>query len=159
MARRPTTWVDTIMSRALVNGGQQTQSLILEMSAGDKRQATVIRTIIQLSLHSSTVAGAWGVQRVDIGMGLASQESFTAGVVPDPNVATDKPIKGWMWRTSVLVSQNGIGTPITVPIVADVRGARKIEQGELYMVANSISVDGTTFTCSWDGLVRVLIKI
>jgi len=159
MARRITTWEDTILARDITSGFQQVNSLILGMADGAKQQATVIRTIIEFSLYSTSVAGAWGVQRVDLAIGMSAQEAFAASVLPDPNTATEKPARGWLWRTSVSISQNGIGTDIVHRIRADIRGARKLENGELYVIAHSTARAGTTFTVRWDGLVRCLFKL
>jgi len=159
MARRPTTWEDTIIARDLPSGTQQLNGLVLGLSAQDQRQATVIRTIISLWLHSTTVAGAWGAQRIDLAIGMISLDAFTAGESPDPNVAQERPPRGWLWRTSVMVSQNGTGTDIVVPVMADIRGARKLENSAFYIVGNSTARSGTPFTTRWDGLIRCLLKL
>ena len=159
MPARPTTWVDTILSRSIPAGSQQTQSLILEMSAGDKRQSTAIRIIIDMWMSSESVAGAWGVQRLTCAIGVASQEAFLAGTLPDPNIAIERPARGWMWRGSPMVAQNGAGSPVLYHVMADLRAARKIENGELYMIFNADTINGTSFTTRLDGLIRVLMKL
>jgi len=134
-------------------------SLITEMSSGDRRQSTIIRIILSIALNSTTVAGAWGTQRVDLAIGMASQEAFTAETLPDPVISTDKPSRGWMYRTSKMVSQNVSGGQILFPIEVDLRAARKIEQGILYMIWDNSAVEGTSFTVRLSGLIRVLVKL
>lgn len=159
MVARPTDWLDTLVALDPVSGAQANQSLMGAVTNVEARRYTVIRTLIRLELSSSTVAGAWGRQLVDIGIGIASVESFDAGVLPDPEVANDKPARGWLYRNSIVVTQNGIGTPINVTVVADVRGARKIDRGELFIVATNSAFGGTSFTTAIRGVVRSLMKL
>ena len=159
MLGRPTDWMDSIISLGVANNNQNNEGLSTALVPADSARATVIRTIVSLDIHSQTVAGAWGTQIVHLGIGIASQESFTAGVLPDADVSTDRPIRGWMWRTSLVVSQNGVGSQVVFPVRADIRGARKIETGEVYLKIHNTSSYGTSFLIECDGLIRMLIKI
>ena len=123
------------------------------------RGMTLIRTIISVSAFSTTVAGAWGVQTVDIGIGVASQEAFAALVLPDPSSPVDKPPRGWIWKTNRIVSQNGAGGQVAYFIEADIRGARKVENGEVYVIVDNNFVTGTSFTVTLRGLIRTLYKL
>jgi len=156
---RSTDWVDTVIGTLVASGAQNLQTLITGLTPADMRGATLIRTLIMLSLSSNTVAGAWGVQRLDLGIGIASQEAFAAGAVPDPQVSGDKPPRGWVYRASHGVAQNGVGTPVVSSLSADIRGARKIENGELYLVIDNVGVQGTAMGVNVQGLVRCLIKL
>ena len=157
---RPTDWVDTIIAPSAFASGLQTNaSLVADLTAADLRGTTVVRTLVRLGLASSTVAGAWGVNRIDLAIGICSREAFAAGVFPDPNVGSEKPPRGWLWRTSVLASQNGSGGPIVTDVIADIRGGRKIENGVVYLVVNNSNFVGTTFSILVQGLVRLLIKL
>ena len=80
---RQTHWVDSVMSRSVVSGGQD-QVSILQGDESLYRGATVIRTMVMLDCFSQTVAGAWGVTRLDYGIGIASREAQLAGALPDP---------------------------------------------------------------------------
>ena len=157
---RPTDWIDTIIAfSALAGGSEGSQSLMTGVAPVNMRGMTLIRTILRLGLFSTTVAGAWGVQGMHMAIGVASQEAFAAGILPDPDVATDKPPRGWVWRSSVVVTQSGATGPITQTIEADIRGARKIENGELYIIARNADLGGTTFTVLVSGIVRTLYKL
>ena len=157
--RRPTDWMDTLVDVGVAVNSQAIVGLSTALVPADSARATVIRTILQLNMHSNTVAGAFGIQMIDMAIGIASQEAFLASVLPDPNVSTDKPARGWLWRTRQVVTQNGAEAPIGRDIEADIRGARKIENGELYLIINSTGLVGTNFTTAVTGLVRTLIKI
>ena len=156
---RQTDWVDTRVVLSPSSGGTETDGLMTGVLPVDMRGMTLIRTIVTLSAYSQTSAGAWGVQQIDIGIGVASQEAFAANVLPDPAISTDKPPRGWVYRTSRLVSQNGVGTAILFDLMADIRGARKIENGELYIIADNTFRNGTSFGVNIIGLVRTLYKL
>jgi len=156
---RKTDWVDTIIDLTPAPGGQDSVTLLTGLTANDMRGATLIRTILRLAYGSTTVAGAWGTSRIDIAIGIISTEAFSAGAFPDPNTAGDRPPRGWLWRTTLIASQNGIGTTIVAPIEVDIRGARKIEAGNLFMIAQNTSLLGTAFTASVGGMCRVLYKL
>ncbi len=159
MPARPTDWLDTRLGMTVTSGGQQNQSLMGAVTNIEARRYTCIRMFVRIECHSNSVAGAYGVQQLDIGIGITSVEAFNAGVLPDPNVDNDKPAKGWMYRTKLLVGQNGVGVNPIYSVMADVRAARKIERGELFIVVNSGSTVGTTFTMTVSGLIRCLMKL
>ena len=156
---RMTDWVDTIVGLTVTSGGQDQDSLMTGLAPLNLRGTTLIRTIISLGLSSQTVAGAYGTQRLDMAIGIASQEAFAATVLSDPVTPGDKPPRGWVWRHSMVVSQNGIGTNIVFPVIADIRGARKIENGEVFIIVNSTPLVGTSFPTFVNGLVRILMKL
>ena len=157
---RATDWVDTRLNLEVPTDNQTIGSLVTGLAPLNLRGMTVIRTIIHIGMFSNSVAGAWGVQIVDLAIGIASQDAFAAGVVPDPKAAADKPPRGWMWRTEAVVSQNGTGTPVVTYIDADIRGARKVENGEVYLVVdNTGSGQGTTFQVNVRGIIRQLYKL
>ena len=152
-------WIDTRVGLNIVDGAQGVTAIDGGSTQVVQRGTTIIRTIITLHVMSSTVAGAWGAHVVDLAIGITDREAFTAGVVPDPDSAVDKPARGWMWRTQMLVSQNGVSTPIVTTMHADVRGARKIDLGRAYLVVNSNLSAGTAFAVDIRGLIRTLVKL
>ena len=157
---RPTDWQDTILNLPATSGNSNSLALDGVLTAVDLRGTTLIRTIIRLNVQSATVAGAWGTQRLDLGIGIVSREAFTAGALPDPATAGDKPPRGWIWRDSIVVSQNGAqGNPVAVRIEADIRGARKVENGRLFLIGDNTPILGTTFSTQLTGLVRILMKL
>jgi len=159
MVTRQVDWQDTQISLEIASGAQGNTRVDGSVTDVVARRLTAIRTIISMDVFSTSVAGAWGVQECAIGIGVISREAFAAGVLPDPVEATDKPTRGWLWRTTRAVSQNGIGTPIIVHIEGDFRGARKLDAGILLLICNNTVLDGTAFTFRLRGLVRTLFKI
>ncbi len=157
---RATDWVDTVLAPASVPTGLSTNvRLDGALSQADLRGATLIRTIVSMSLSTGTVSGAWGLQMAHIGVAITGQEAFAAGVFPDPQTSADKPPRGWIYRNSAPVHQNGVGVPISTWLQADIRGARKIEAGVLYLIVDNVTVNGTSFSLVIRGLIRCLIKL
>ena len=95
MARR-TTWRDTLINNSITSSG----ATVVEYNAGatqdENRGSTLTRTIVELALWSTSVAAAWGVQMVDIGLGLIEADALAAGAVPDPADDRDEPARGWI---------------------------------------------------------------
>ena len=158
MPVRQTDWVDTVLSLTVVSGASQEVSLLSGVAPVNMRGTTAIRTIIELSMHSATVAGAWGTQELNMAIGIASQEAFAAGVLPDPSTPADRPPRGWMWRSNRVISQNGVGSQVVWSLAADIRAARKIENGEVYLIVDNTAILGTAFSVRVDGLIRLLVK-
>ncbi len=155
MARR-TTWVTTRSVLNVNNAAQGLLTLATGRSTTDSRNATIIRTIGHLWYASLTVAGAWGRQIVDLGIGIASQEAFAAGTVPDPNTSGDQPTRGWMYRDTVMVEQNGVGSKIHTESTFDIRSARRLDEGEPYIVFDNVTTGGTVFNVQITVFVRQL---
>jgi len=114
--------------------------------------------IYDLQLMSTTVAGAWGTQALDLGVGLASVEAFDGGVLPDPN-ASEFPVGGWMYRTRCVATQNGIGAYVTTPCRGDLRSGRKLDTGIVFMTAFNTPMDGTPFSVRVTGIWRSLLLL
>ncbi len=156
---RPTDWVDTVLNTSVASGSQGVQSIMTGLTPADLRGCTLIRTLISLQAHSTAVAGAWGIQQLHVGIGIGSQDAVALSAVPDPAISSEKPARGWIYRTTKGVTQNGVGTRIMTEWTADVRGARKVENGEIYIVFDNTVVRGTAFTVGLAGLIRLLIKL
>ncbi len=156
MARR-TTWVTTnLAGNTVPSGGQFLISLATNRSVTDSRSVTIVRTLVHLQFASLTGAGAYAIQSVHWGIGIASQEAFAAGVVPDPNTPGDQPTRGWLARGAILTAQNGVGGQVVYGDQVDIRSARKLDEGEPYLVINSNAETATTYLTLIGGHVRQL---
>ena len=115
---------------------------------------TVVRTIVSLSMVPPFAASDGNMQS-DIGIGVVSQEGFVSSVVPDPNVALDRPPRGWVYRDHrVVVGAASMVTYTALYVMADIRGARKVDNGELVFIQTADDLDGTTFSVRTVGLIR-----
>ena len=98
MARRAL-WTDTRVSEAIVNAGQARVSLMSDLDSRDSEGMTAVRTILELSV-TPPPAVSDGYMRLDLGVGVVSQEAFLAGIVPDPDVVLDRPPRGWLYEVT-----------------------------------------------------------
>ena len=155
---RETFWVDNPISFGMTSGGRITVSLFTGTPPINTRRATIVRFILRLSAYSESVAGAWGINLIDLGIGVVSQEAFNAGAIPDPD-ADERPARGWMWKDRLVATQNGVGTPIVVSTWADLHSGRKIYDGELFLIGVNTASLGTTASYRVSGIVRVLLLL
>ena len=158
MARKAD-WQDTLVNLTVASGAQSVSSLMAGLTASDSRGLTVTRTIVSLTLLPP-VAVSDGYQGAFVGIGVTSQEAFAASIVPDPNNAFDRPPRGWLFRAARTV----IGAAALVPyspqmIEVDIRGKRKLDNGELFLAVNNDAVGGTPFSLTVRGFVRVVFLL
>jgi len=151
MARK-TFWVDNPVDLGIVSAAQQSQSLFTGTPPINTRQTTVVRIIIDLKIFSTTVAGAHGVNFINLGIGMASQEAFNAGIFPDPE--SDE-----LYKTRCVAFQNGVGTNPLITCYKDIRSGRKVYDGELFLVATNTNRMGTTASYVLGGEIRVLVML
>ncbi len=153
-------WVDTNVNFAVASGGSGEISLMTGVSATDTRlaQMTLLRTIIGLDVGHSVHDSGEGSQRVALGIGVASQEAFAAATLPDPEVATDFPTRGWVWRAEYRIFGFAADQPtiFTRRIDLDIRAMRKLENGEAFMNARNQPEEGATGSVKILGYIRQL---
>ena len=156
-------WIDTIFNEDIAVAGQSLVSLMTGISSTQSRfdRMTLLRTIIGLDVARTTHDSGEGSERVSMGIGIASQESFAAGTVPDPETNTDFPIRGWIWRAQYRVFGFAADDPtiFTRRIDLDLRSMRKLDNGECYLVSANVALEGTSSTNKVMGLVRQLWKV
>ena len=153
---RSTFWIDNLIGLTVSSGSQNSVSLMTGTPPIDARRATITRIVVDLGIFSTTVAGAFGVNLIDFGFGVTSQEAFNAGIFADPN-ADERSTRGWMYRNRCVVWQNGVGTQIVTGCHADLRTGRKLYDGEPFLVANNLAIVGTTASYQIAGIVRMLL--
>ena len=102
--------------------------------------------------------GPEGVQQLSLGFGVASQDAFLAGALPDPSVEGDEPARGWLYRNQC-VAVSALSGIYVQKCMGDFRGMRKVDNGELYLKIDSTALLGTAFTTRIDGIVRCLFLL
>ena len=156
----PRVWLDTLFDSDVASGAQSITSLVLDWDRTELRstQMTLLRTIVGLDLGYTVHDAGEGSQAISIGIGITSLEAFTAGVIPDPNVAIEYPVRGWIWRYKCRVFGFAADQPavFTRRIDIDLRAMRKLENGVCYMTVNNDPVEGVASAIRRVGLVRQL---
>ena len=115
---------------------------------------TVVRTIVSLSFVPPTAVSDGQVD-IFAGIGVVSQEGFVSSVVPDADIQGDRPPRGWLYRDMrIVIGAASMVTVVAQRMAADVRGSRKVDNGELILVLDAVNVDGTTFGVLTEGIIR-----
>ena len=159
MVRR-TRWIDNLFNFTVNAGGEVVQSLTVALTEVETQEMTVIRMIMCYAMQSDDPGSVNGIQLCDVGVGITSQDAFTAGAIADPNVQADFPMVGWLYRCRHLVMDSIDSRDIQpLQIEKDIRSMRKLARGELYFVAENNLGRGTADAIRVSGLIRVLVKL
>ena len=156
----PTLWIDTIIDEDVPSVGQNRVSLMTGVSSVQTRfdRMTLTRTIVGIDIAYTVHDSGEGSQQMSLGIGVASQEAFAAGTLPDPNSATDFPTRGWVWRAMYRVYGFAADQPavFNARVDKDVKAQRKLENGEAYIVINNDPIEGVAGVVRVIGLIRQL---
>ena len=157
---RRTIWVDKLLNVTNISGGGgENEDLLSNIPQADRDGMTLLRTIVRLQFTPAVVSAVSGLQTCDYGIGLAREEAFSAGALPDIETQEDHPTRGWLVRSRTLVQDE---TTISVRDFGenkhDIRAMRKIEADTtLFLQFNNNNVEGTAFTTRMTGLIRLLL--
>ena len=158
-----TLWIDTLLDEQVASGGLDLTSLMTGVTEIDTRMAglTLLRTIIGLHVAHLIHDSGEGSQRVNLGIGVASQPAFALGTsgVPDPSAnGAAGPPRGWVWRASYVTYGFAADQAAVFDnrVDRDIRSRRKLDNGECYMIISNAADQGSTGTIAVIGLVRQL---
>ncbi len=156
----PTIWIDSDFNFDVASGAQVVTSLMTGVSSTQSRfdRMTLMRTIIGLDLAYTVHDSGEGSQQLALGIAMTSQESFAAGTVPEPTIATEYPARGWIWKAFYRVYGFAADQPAVynARVDMDLRGRRKLENGEAYLVVNNTVIEGVASATRIHGLIRQL---
>ncbi len=154
-----TLWIDTVLLNDIAAAGQDVRSLMTGVSSGETRLAgmTLLRTIIRVDIGAVVHDQGEGDCIVHLGIGVTDQEAIAASVVPDPETASDFPVRGWVWRANYRVQSFAADQPVVHirEIDKDIRARRKLDNGESFMVTTNVAGSGTP-SMRVSGLIRQL---
>ncbi len=153
-------WIDMLINTSVSNTGAAVISMLGVLSPEETQEMTVERMLLCYSMLPSTPGANNGAMFLDLGIGVTSKEAFAAGVVADPNTATDFPMAGYLYRCrhGIIDSIDSKDGPV-VEINKDVRAKRKIARGELYVNIVNNSWFATTFSVRICGIFRTLVLL
>ncbi len=153
----PRLWVDKAATMILATGGEA--DITLSSAIADARflQATLLRTIIGINIGTTVHDAGEGSQLVSIGIGIANS-IVTTSDLPDPEIDTDYPTRGWVWRARYRVFGFAADQPavFTQRVDLDIRSMRKLENGKSFMIGRNEAIEGTTNAITIHGLIRQL---
>ena len=87
--RRAVEWFDNIINETLTSSDQQIEDLTDQMADSEKKGATIVRLIIDITCVLTT-AGTGGLIRLAIGM--VDNDALAAGAVPEADDEADIPL-------------------------------------------------------------------
>ncbi len=157
-------WVDLFFTGVGIAAGAAIVPLDILFDMRDEVNKTVARLILDITvMHSNLSTNEEASTRLNIGIGVATQEGFDggAGTVPSPNVSTEFPIHGWLWRAQYGCYWSnsatfGIELALFPRIAMDLRASRKVDKGVLYLAATNTLIQ-TGFALELTGSVRALM--
>ena len=157
MARTPF-WEDTLVNFDIASGAQGITNLLVNLNRDERRGLTMIRTLFRIDLLPSIPDAAFGEQALCLGMGVSSEEAFSASALPDPNVAGDRPARGWLIRDVYVVKDHTAedGSSPIRRVEFDVKSKRKVDSGQLFVNWTNDPIRGTAFNVRVHGLIRCL---
>ena len=158
---RNRSWADQRLSVVLTAGtGGLTFNLLENGVLGDT--LTVVRIIGTIEIGINAISEIEYAQLIDIGIGVASVEAFAAAGVslPSPLIDTEFPPRGWLyvstkecWQFKAVNNEQQRANAI---FNFDVRAARKIDKGRLFIRLINSDLEGASFTVRVVGRVRTL---
>jgi len=153
----PSIWIDTLLDHDIVSGGQ----VVTDLTVGgtpdiDQRNMTLVRTLVCMDIVPATVNVSSGHQVVDYAIGAGSKEAVSVGIVPDPETATDRPPRGWVYRCRRILVTETLQEKEFIHDEKDLRSKRKLDNGQLYMVMTNTAKEGSAFNISVVGIIRML---
>ncbi len=156
-------WGDTNISIVLAPGIEQQIDLNLAGPVGDT--LTVVRIIGRLhAFPNDQSAQVTGAMKADYAIGVSAAPAFALGVTatPDVRLPAEVPPRGWLFKGQLLtMKDHSSGTTNEHTHVDmdkwDVRAARKLDRGIVYVKFNAnTSNGGTTFDVRLTGTIRTL---
>ena len=161
-AKRGTSWYDTnINGSAGAGGGSSSPQALFptDVLARDIPGITVIRTLVDLSIHPTVPVSVFGGQNVRLGVGMVTADAFLAAALPDLNSVSEEPIRGWIFKNArhAFQSENSFQFG---SLHLDIHSQRKVDlDTEIYFQFQNEDMTGTAFSVEVTGLIRMLVKL
>jgi hypothetical protein len=156
----PRIWIDTVLNVAVATSATVLTSLMTGVSATQTRfdQMTLLRTIVGIDIARTVHDSGEGSETFSIGIGIASQEAFAAASLSDPQIATDFPTRGWIWRAQYRIFGFAADQPtiFTRRVDLDLRAMRKLENGEAFVTMVNLAQEGVSSADTVTGIIRQL---
>ena len=156
---RRTLWQDEFIDLQVANNGQEAASLVSVTTAVERAGWTLIRMILCVDFGILIPNVNDSVTKVSVGIGIESQEAFAAGTHPDPKTTGDYPVGGWLWHCQYRVADATIAHMPPIHVDKDLRAARMLKNGELFIVVDNVLDIGASQSIVLSGLVRCLFKV
>ena len=162
--RRQLKWATDNINVSITSGNRFDSDLNTSLEASQEQDSTLVRTIICLRVLPVDITAELpaNAMLVSIGIGVLGEDALGAGgaAVPNPAVAGEDPIQGWLykcglqWIVQAANAQAGMWN-----IVVDIRAQRKVGNGVPFVTFSNDPGAGTPFTMRFVGTIRTLYKL
>ena len=159
--KRGTSWYDTNVNVQAASGSASTALALLpaDVLARDIPGLTIVRTLVDLSIHPAVPFSSFGGQRLIIGAGIVTADAFLAGALPDLNAPSEEPIRGWMFKNNRFSFQSENSFQFG-DLFLDIHSQRKLDlDTEVYFQVFNEALTGASFAAEVSGLIRLLVKL
>jgi len=159
--RKRTRWHNELFSMDIGNTLQLSRDILSQIAQTDKVGLTLIRTLLHLFIQPTSMFGTVGLQALDFAIGVFEEDAFAAGALPDLNVEGERPPRGWAWKERCLVPGHTTAGAVdsTVHIERDLKSRRRIDDGDLLLIVNNNSAQGSAFNVTVEGEIRCLLTL
>ena len=159
MPPRPRAWADLIFTQVMANNTTLAPlDILFDLGATRLDTITIVRLVGYFGLsHEALLTPVDGIQRIDVGIGVASEPAFASGNVPEADISTEYPPRGWLYATTRrILMDTSIGTAFLPEWEFDMRASRKLDKGILYLTLSNNNVIGAGQAVLITGRVRAL---
>jgi len=144
-------------------GSTQEIDLLDSVTTPDELEGlTIVRTLIDLTVHPAAEVSAFVVQLPMIAGAIITDEADAAGALPDLLSDADYPARGYVFKmTAGVVAARPVEEKLVqfAHFQADIRAQRKLERNTRYLLLlANLNVVGTAVTVQFSGLIRTLVK-
>ena len=164
-------WVDLHVNGVAIDTASPMTPIDILFDMREEVNKTVTRLILGLDLHIDDInINVQAQAKVALGIGIATTEGFDQAIVapigesiPQPQRSVEFPIHGWLWRGEYLCQWSnsatfGVEVSMFPRIDLDLRAARKVDKGILYLAAFNSVVQGA-MDVELTGQVRALMLV
>jgi len=151
-------WIDSLHNIDIASGAKSETTLMGALSVEDTRGLTLMRCILCHDYEHTIHDSGEGQQIIDIGIGVASREALNAAALSDPEIATEHPDRGWVYRCRHVTHGFAADQPAAYvqSVFRDLRAKRKLETGAVFLSITNTAKSGAAATISIVGITRLL---
>ena len=152
-------WTDTLLNDQISSNSFTSQTLLQDIDPTESRNGmTLTRTLICLDIGHFIHDSGEGSQMVTMGIGVAPSIAIIGSNTPQPEVATEFPTRGWVWRCRYRTFGFAADQPAVFNrnVHLDIRSQRKLDNGDLFLRVQNSNLEGATGTILVTGIIRTL---
>ena len=152
-------WTDTLLNEQVASNSFSSATLLQDIDATESRMGmTLTRTVMCFDVEHLIRDSGEGKQMVSMGIGVSPAVAIIGSNTPQPEVATEFPTRGWVWRCRYVTHGFAADTPTVYVrnVELDIRSQRKLENGDLFLRIQNSNLSGAAASIGIVGIIRTL---